>query len=493
MHPQGTWFRDEQGRALLLRGVNLGGSSKVPRTPNGASHLRESLTGEVSFVGRPFPLEEADEHLRRLHRWGLRVLRLLTPWEAIEHAGPGRYDEAYLDYVQALVERAAHHGLSVFLDPHQDVWSRWTGGDGAPRWTLEVVGLRPERLHATGAAFVHAEHGGPPPAMIWVTNYARLGCATLFTLFFAGNRFAPHLKVHGEPVQEFLQRHYTGALAALARRLRGLPNVLGYDTLNEPGMGYIGVANLAAPMPSLVVKGASPTPYQGMLAASGHAVEVELKEMGPTGPEVTGHTVLNPEQLSAWGPAGCVWKQHGVWTDEDPEPRLLRPDYFAGVDFYRDCFKPFLLRVAQAVRAEHPQALLFLEGPVMGPHLAWSAADPGRVVHAPHWYDGMTLFTKHYQPEFSVDFSPAGMAPVQGREAVRQLFARQLAAIRRQAEEHMGGVPTLIGEVGLPFASSPSSSTPRASTWRPPPAPCTPSPTRSACNSSPPAPTASSR
>ncbi|HUI72461.1 MAG TPA: cellulase family glycosylhydrolase, partial [Spirochaetia bacterium] len=141
----GSHLIDEHGRQLMLRGANLGGSSKIPSVPNGATHLQAGLENrrDVSFVGRPFPLVEAERHFARLREWGLTFLRFLVTWEAVEHDGPGLFDEEYLDYLENIVAKAGEHGLSLFVDPHQDVWSRWTGGDGAPIWTLEAAGFVP--------------------------------------------------------------------------------------------------------------------------------------------------------------------------------------------------------------------------------------------------------------------------------------------------------------------------------------------------------------
>ncbi|MCG8592481.1 MAG: cellulase family glycosylhydrolase [Proteobacteria bacterium] len=446
-------FVDEAGRTLILRGVNLGGSCKLPRQPNGATHHREGFFEhrDVSFVGRPFPLAEADRHFERLRAWGFTFLRLLVTWEAIEHAGPGRYDEAYLDSMRALVERAGEHGFHVFIDPHQDVWSRFSGGDGAPGWTLEAVGFDLTQLAATGAAFVHQLHSGPLPRMIWPSNETKLAAATMFTLFFAGDAFAPETRVEGEPVQAFLQRHYIDAVCQLAERLRDLPHVVGYDTLNEPLPGYIGWGDLAEPG-GMVKVGACPSPFQAMLAGAGHPQTVATFAATPIGFRRTGRTRLNPDGARAWrAEADCVWRQNGVWdVDAEKRPTLLRPDHFArhrgrAVDFSQDFYLPFARRFTAAVRNAHPGALVFVE---TAPDCAPPQWDEPGLVHAPHWYDGFVLLFKRYSDWLAVDNRRRRLVATPWR--IRRSFARQLEELREEGSG-LGGAPTLIGEFGIAF------------------------------------------
>jgi hypothetical protein len=450
----GPRFVDDRGRTLILRGVNLGGSSKVPRRPDGARPSREDFFQhrDVSFVGRPFPLDEADEHFARLRAWGLTFLRLLVTWEAIEHAGPGLYDEEYLDYVRAVVERADRHGFHLFIDPHQDMWSRFSGGDGAPGWTLEAVGLDVTQLAATGAAVVDELHDGPLPHMIWPSNETKLAAATMFTLFFGGSDFAPETRVDGEPVQDYLQRHYIAALCQLARRLRDLPCVVGYDTMNEPLQGYIGWPDLRV-AGGMVKVGPCPTPSQAMFLGAGRPQAVEAWEARPTGFRRTGIETLNPERVRAWLPGcDCVWRRNGVWdVGDDGEPRLLRPHHFARcgdgpVDFAQDHYLPFARRFADAIRAVHAGAAIFVESAPRTPPPRWTA--PG-LVHAPHWYDGFVLFLKRYSDWVAVDSGTQKLVFTPWR--IRRSFAAQLDALRREGCERLDEAPTLIGEFGIPF------------------------------------------
>ena len=86
----GKRFVDSEGRTVFLRGINLSGDSKLPKTPDVPSHvLQEFWSSEnLSFVRRPFDLDVADEHLARLSAWGYNIVRFIVTWEAIEHAGP---------------------------------------------------------------------------------------------------------------------------------------------------------------------------------------------------------------------------------------------------------------------------------------------------------------------------------------------------------------------------------------------------------------------
>ena len=222
---QGSSFKDLHGRRVILRGINLSGSSKFPIDQGTHTTDHFYKTDAISFVGRPFALAEADDHFARLRAWGFTFVRLLVTWEAVEHKGPGEYDEEYLEYLLAIVRKAGIHGISCLIDPHQDVWSRWTGGDGAPAWTLDCVGFDISSLHASGAAFTHqgylAENGANAilPRMTWPSNHHKLAAGTMFTLFFAGKDFAPDLKIGDVNIQDFLQGHYIAAMARVGMNI----------------------------------------------------------------------------------------------------------------------------------------------------------------------------------------------------------------------------------------------------------------------------------
>jgi len=456
MRIEGSWIKDAEGRTLLLRGVNVGGSSKVPKRPNGATHLGEGFFEHrtVSFVGRPFPLDEADEHFTRLREWGFTFIRFLVTWEAIEHAGPGQYDHEYLDYLSALIEKAGQHDIRLYIDPHQDVWSRFSGGDGAPGWTLEAVGFDLSNFKETGAAVTHQTYGDPYPWLIWPTNAQRLAAGTMFTLFFAGNDFAPKTRIEGEPAQDYLQRHYIAAIQQLASRFRDMPHVIGYDTLNEPVRGWIGLEDLTQ-INVLLKKGQTFSPWQAILLGAGFPQEVEIWEMGVKS-KCLGRERLNPNRMRAWQKdRECVWRQNAVWDiDPDGTPHLLRPDHFAHVNgqqvrFSQNYYRPFANRFAKAIREVHMGALIFMESTPEKDFLEWSPDDAPRIVYAPHWYDVFTLAFKKFNPMMAVDNRRGKVVWLPW--AIRRSFVAQLGLYKQQARDYLGGVPVHLGEMGIPF------------------------------------------
>lgn len=118
---------------------------------------------------------------------------------------------------------------------HQDVWSRYSGGSGAPAWTLEVIGLSIPDLPQAHAAWLQGVKGGghtEDERGLWPTGYQKLAASTMNTVFWGGEVFAPKLKIGGERgvnVQVFLQDAFLNAWEALVDAVADVEAVVGFE------------------------------------------------------------------------------------------------------------------------------------------------------------------------------------------------------------------------------------------------------------------------
>jgi len=188
LHADGAFFRDASGGAVLLRGANVAGNSKVP----------------------PFRGITDEHQLDPLPGWGFSVVRLLFTWEAYEPS-PGAYDDAYLAYYEGVVDAAAARGLYVVVDFHEDGFSRASiggCGEGFPLWALPPT-VTPQ-----------TPDNGP--------NCANWGSRLLGDPDLTKTWDAFYADTHGA------RSRYLAMVGRVAAALAGRDNVVGYDMLNEP-------------------------------------------------------------------------------------------------------------------------------------------------------------------------------------------------------------------------------------------------------------------
>ncbi|KAG8625507.1 hypothetical protein KVT40_007258 [Elsinoe batatas] len=493
----GRRLRDKHNREVTLRGINVAGDCKLPYRPDQSSHVKEGFFDgdSVSFVGRPFPLDEAHTHFSRLRKWGMNTIRYVFTWEALEHAGPGKYDEDFIDFTLEVLRLAKSYGFYIFMDPHQDVWSRYTGGSGAPMWTIYACGFDPKKFHVTQAALVHNTWPDPEqfPKMIWATNYYRLAAQTIFTLFFAGKDFAPKAVIDGKNIQDYLQGHFIDACKHLAQRIvdaKDLENdvVFGFESINEPNPGYLVNHDLSTlPAEQNLKRGTAPTAFQAMLTGSGRAVEIDTYEFGGLGPYKSGSELVDPQGESAWLSSDehdkrygwkrdpgwkigeCLWAQHGVWDTK--KDQLLRKDYFAKHpvsnedlthDFFtNNYFMHYYRTYAAAIREAYPDCIMLCEpSPFeIPPKIKGTRDDDKNMIYAAHFYDGITLLTKKWNRYWNVDvfgilrgkyLTPAFAVKV-GETAIRNCFKDQLTAMKQEGIDYMGEHPCIFTEIGIPY------------------------------------------
>ncbi|CCO36209.1 putative glycosyl hydrolase YIR007W [Rhizoctonia solani AG-1 IB] len=470
--PQKEWITDSYGRAYY---------SPVQSPVNHDSTAFPRDHRSVTFVGRPFPLEEAPQHFARLRRWGLTFIRLNVTWEAIEHAGPGDYDTEYLDYLKKLLSLLPEFGLVAFVSLHQDVWSRYSGGSGAPAWTLELAGFDLEKIGgACGAAYlsgvqgndVEIDRGRWPTGERSVTiekvvsvsydygssGYQKLAASTMATLFWSGNTFAPKLRVKsrtsGETVniQDFLQDHFLDAFDQLVRAVGDCEGVVGFELMNEPHRGYVSVPSLHSfDYNTDLHLHDTPNALQSFALGAGHAEGVKAwREDGPT-------------------EGRCIWEKHGVWgwDVKKHEPVPLREGYFKKhpdtgeeIEWHGDFFYPFVKRWAARVHElTGNRKMVFLEAiPNEFCPASWTSENqPHNMVFAPHWYDLNALFSKAFGfMSVNVQGLSRGMfilsALYWGHAGVRENYALQIRNIVENGRKSLSSSrPTIIGECGIPM------------------------------------------
>lgn len=143
---------------------------------------------------------------------GFNLIRLGIFWDGVEPQ-PGVYDDAYLDKVAKVVQTAEQHGIYVFLDMHQDLFSA-KFIDGAPEWATLDEGL------------VH-----PTDCVIWYEAYLKSPAVIKAADNFWANREA----ADGVGLLD----HYEAMWAHIARKFVGFSNIIGFEPMNEPYMGSI--------------------------------------------------------------------------------------------------------------------------------------------------------------------------------------------------------------------------------------------------------------
>jgi hypothetical protein len=374
--------------------------------------------------------------------------------------------------------------------------------------------------------------------MLWSTNYGRLLSQTLFTLFFAGRSYAPKCIIDNLNIQDWLQSHYINACAILADRIANFENgrlfddcIIGWDSLNEPTEGFCGWKDLNAnptDQGSTLKKGTYPTPAQSLRLGMGAKQTVDNWSFGKLGPARDGQVTIDPKGLKMWAeplrpdevgvrhgelpdgkhtkwgwkrdvdnwPLGtCIWALHGVWDIETGY--ILRPDYFQfkydhsnqpePVEFLIDHWRPHLIEYAARIRQIHPLAILFVQPPVFAPPPPLPESTlQGRCAYAPHYYDGLTLVTRHWnwfnadalgliRGKYGFGVGSTLRAVKIGESAIRKSLQEQMGyfkddvglisacADHDEDEEEIDDsnapphpalhprYPTLIGEIGTPF------------------------------------------
>ncbi len=189
---------DQQGRYMLLRGVNL------------------NTIGDYWVANEDIPPLAPYEpnHFDLMASYGFNCVRLLIHWSKLE-PDRGGYNYAYIEEIKSVIEDAAARGIYVLLDMHQDAWSKFVvssaeeaceypinGWDGAPEWATKLD------------ASTCTDQGRRESAPIVYESFRNFW-----------------LNIDG------IQDAFISTWQEVVKATAHYPTVLGYDVFNEPTLG----------------------------------------------------------------------------------------------------------------------------------------------------------------------------------------------------------------------------------------------------------------
>ncbi len=190
---------DKAGRYILLKGVNY------------------NVLGDYWQANPAVPATKhyEPEDIRLMAEYGVNCIRLLFSWSALEPQR-GVYDQDYIKKLIRVIEEAKKYDIYILLDMHQDAWGKYIaspvpefcsnpnkGWDGAPNWAT----------YTEGQSTCISSGRESAPAVIYA-----------FQNFWDNT----------DGINDACIKAWQELVKVAAK----YPNVVGYDLINEPGLGY---------------------------------------------------------------------------------------------------------------------------------------------------------------------------------------------------------------------------------------------------------------
>jgi len=160
-----------------------------------------------------FDFEFDDAFFDKFKEKGFNILRLGFGWNVVEPK-PVKYNEEFLDAIGVILDKCAEKEVFVYLDIHQDCYSSFCYGNGAPAWATLTGKYKPR-----------------PAKFVWAELYFRSKAVhQAFDNFWTNRQYK----------DTCLQDYYAGMWRHIAEKFKDKPALFGFDFMNEPYPGKDG-------------------------------------------------------------------------------------------------------------------------------------------------------------------------------------------------------------------------------------------------------------